>query len=1365
MTLTKKLTYSSCVTILASTVVAICISCGKSCHEDKKSTEPSFDISDRISNNNVKDIVEDSYGQIWIGTFRGLNKYDGTRYHQYFCVGDSTGLPESNISCLYHDSKGRLWVGTSYGVAIHDKCDGFFRVSMPLKNRYVSKFIEDSKGNIFFFNGYEIYQYDEARNTIKLCISKLDPHGTFTSNAFIDDLDVIWVYTPLRLRAFRASDFKETANILIANYYPMFSDISDKSHIWLYGNDGLHLFDTHSRKYAELPVNLQHLPFKNGEVRCIHYYNKTQLLISAENHGLHCYDFKTGQLTGENDKAFPLGNIGISVNKMFSDSRGNLWLGSDDQGIRVLYKHKDMFNAQNVMRRAIGTQSVKSMAADSHDNVWMATKHNGLCLFDNSTQQLHSVKVNGADTELAQGKVSHVTVDKDGFVWVSSMSNVAKCTYSRGCLTAEHTYKISLPMEMACDGDGNMWVSTAGIYVYRIMRGTGEITQKQVYPKSFVFVPSITQLNSSQMLISAFNKAPMLIDRNTMEASEMSNLQACLDSCALHYSFIPTKVMRDSNGDLWIGTVSNGLLHYTVANSHMERIAGLSCSDVSSIELDGKGNLWTSTMDGLDKYNPSTGEVTCYNVADGTGGFQFYDRSSCHLSDGTLIFGGTHGITAFNPEKVVPVKDVNLLFQNLRIHNQIIHPQPGSCLEESMETAKRIRLNYKQNSFSISFSAVDYNDYKRIHYLYIMEGFDSQWTDAGSNSEVYYSNLPSGHYTFRAKIVSNDSNRVLAERNIKVSVAPMPWNTWWAYLLYIIVVTSLVWFVIRTRNKILRERHLARKAEEDKEQEQRINKMNMSFFANISHEFRTPLTMISGPVEQLRNNEFSSPHDKQLLVIIDRSVKRMLRLVNQLLDFNKLENDTLRLHVCRTDVITEMRRIMDLFLMNAEEKGISIECHGMEGPLLLWLDADKLEKIVNNLMSNAMKHTPHGGRIDVTVDIITAHNGKQTLQITVADTGKGLPPSELDNIFKRYYQLNNQQEGTINWGTGIGLYYARALAELHHGSLKAANRADAVARQVLNSCSADADIQHGAVFILSLPTDDNAYSEEEKIKEDEKQTASFPLDIQMKPIIADSLSGEASDDNRPKVLIVDDDTEVVHYLRTLLTPFYRVIYRFDAESALKATCDEEPSLILCDVVMPGMSGYELCHEVKQDIRLSHIPVVLVTAKTTAEDQVAGLESGADAYIMKPFVPKVLLATVSSLLTNREKVKAILNNATVADKSVEEVLSPQDKAFMESLYRIMEQEMAKSELDVNCVSQLMLMSRSKLYYKVKGLTGENPSVFFKTFKLNRAATLIKEGKYNISEIAYMTGFNTLSHFSTSFKKQFGYTPSEYRKKTY
>lgn len=1130
------------------------------------SPEKNLVLSDHISNQKVMSICEDKYGQIWIGTFRGLNKYDGNQYHQYYCVDDSLGLPDNHITHIYRDSHNRLWVATVNGVCLYQANGNFNRVSINGTNKNIEKILEDKEGRIFFLTITDLYQYDENTNTAIIKLSKMLEKNCYNISCHIDRKDVMWIVTPYSVKGYRTQDLKLISQSPVQNY-PIVSFLLDGHQLYLSGYNGMQLFDTNTRKWQHLPVALQGLQIPNDMVNCIHPYGaKGNLLLSTTKHGLFYFNAQEGTILPQSDKNFPFEVPDMQVNKMLTDSKGNLWLGSEDDGVKTIYRYKDMFNSMPALQRAIGKQPVLSVATDRNHHLWISTKKNGLLKYD--------------------------------------------------------------------------------------------------------------------------------------------------------------------------------------AKSHkLTTIAGISCSDISSIEEDRDGNIWVSTLYGLNKIDGKTEKVTTYNEADGVKGFQFYDRASCKLSDGTLIFGGTQGLTIFNPQNVNTNQQISLLFETLKVHNEIMLPGKNGCIKESMEESPHIHLSYKQNSFSIAFSAIDYSDYKHIHYFYQMAGFDNTWIDAGNNNEAYYSNLPAGNYTFKVKMVGSNSDNTIAEKSILVSIAPEPWNSWWAWCLYLIIMGCVGFVIYRQKMRISIEKNMVQKAKDEKEQEQRINKMNMSFFANISHEFRTPLTMISGPVEQLCESESINKHDKLLLNIINRSVDRMLRLVNQLLDFNKLENDTLRLHVKQTDIITEMKRIMDLFIVNTEEKGITLNCHGLEGSYLMLLDSDKLEKIINNLMSNAMKFTPSGGKIDVSFDTGTTNKGEQIITITVADTGKGIPQNEVENIFKRYYQLNNQSTGTINWGTGIGLYYARSLAVLHHGDLKAGNRKDC----------------QGAIFTVTLPTDESLYAANEKALLEQDQKMAFPLHDSQK--VADKVSQDNSTDNRPKILIVDDDTEVVHYLRTLLASSYRIIYRFDAESALKATREEEPSLILSDVVMPGMSGYDLCKEIKQDIQLCHIPVILVTAKTTTENQVEGLNSGADAYVTKPFTPKVLLAMINSQLTNREKTKTILTNATETDKNVEEVLSPQDKLFMDELYHMMEQELANSELDVNKVTKLMHISRTKLYYKVKGLTGENPSVFFKTYKLNRAATLIVEGKYNISEIAYMTGFNTLSHFSTSFKKQFGCTPSEYSKKTY
>ena len=769
-----------------------------------------------------------------------------------------------------------------------------------------------------------------------------------------------------------------------------------------------------------------------------------------------------------------------------------------------------------------------------------------------------------------------------------------------------------------------------------------------------------------------------------------------------------------------------------------------------------QGNLWISTQYGLSKYDRTTKHFTNYYAADGIGGNQFYDRASCRLPDGTLVFGGTHGLTFFNPIDVPIKRNIPLLFSDLKIHNQLIRPQQnGQTISEHLSYSPDIHLEHDENSFSLSFSALDYSEYDRVHYQYHLEGFDNYWIDARNNHEAYYANLPAGEYVFHVKITNNDKSIVEAENSIRIIVYPAPWRTWWAYSIYFILATAIVLLFLRALLRIRTEKEAARHARLEKEQEQRLNRMNMSFFANVSHEFRTPLTMISGPVAQLCNAPDITGENKNLLYIVQRSVNRMLKLVNQMMDFNKLENDTLKLKVKRADIIASLQRLVDIFQVNAKNKNITLNTYGLEDTFLLWLDEDKADKIIGNLMSNAMKFTPTGGKISVCFDVITREEAAQLFKLTtedkdtqyikiaVANTGQDIPEDKLEKIFERYYQMANQTEGTYNWGTGIGLYYARSLAELHHGHLKASKPNEG----------------SGAVFTLILPVNDLSYTEEEREPEQSNQSEAFPLPANV-PYQPEEQT-ENSEEQK-MILVVDDDTEVAHYLNTLLSPHYKIVCRFDAGSALKAMKEEAPDLILSDVVMPGKDGYQLCREVKEDLQLCHIPVILVTAKATVENQVEGLNTGADAYVTKPFEPSYLLALIQSQLKNRENVRSILGKATQVDEIEENVLSPQDNAFMTDLYHLMENEISNPELDIARMTELLKISRTKFYYKVKGLTGENPSIFFKTYKLNRAAELIAEGKYTISEIADITGFSTLSHFSKSFKKQFGVSPSEYHK---
>lgn len=1320
-------------------------------------------ITNNISNQQVNAFAEDAQGHIWIGTFRGLNKYNVHEFHQYFCTDDSLDLPDNQIKDMLRDSKGRLWISTVNGVCRYTDKDNFKHIPSDMTNKNGIQLLEGTDGRIFLNYTSHLSVYNPTTEEMNCVIPQLDPQGTMIVKCFIDAEAQLWVVTPRTLRCYDYYSMQLKDSVAInknSRYFYLHKD----GKIWLTGSRTLLLFDTHTHQFTDLPPALaQHSVLREAEITYIHPYGNNSLLLNTSRHGMFCYNYANNTIAHQGDEDFPFEVPEFQISCMFTDSQNNLWIGSTDQGYTVCYHYKERFNNDNYIRSYFNNKSVVSASAEKNGILWITTLSDGVYRYDLNNKKVVPIDMEKIFPESRQKavRVNQIFVDNDNNLWMTvTNSKVLKCQYNNNDLHIINEYDIKYPMSITQDYNGSIWIGTASPYVYKIAPEEKVFREIKAFDIStgsnFTFIPGLLAMKDGNLLVAAFDKPMQLINTQTEAVKELLLNKEDYKACIKRSVIIPTALYEDMQGDIWIGTVSNGLLRYSPCNGKIQPMPGTACTDISGIEEDTQGNLWVSTLYGLSRYDRTTNRFTNYYEADGIGGNQFYDRASCRLSDGTLVFGGTHGLTLFNPIDVQIRRNIPLLFENLKVHNKLIHPGNKECINKHLSYNPDIKLNYNQNGFSISFVALDYSEHERVHYYYMLEGFDRYWIDANNNREAYYANLPAGCYTFKVRIMDNDRNIVEAENSITVTVEPAPWRTWWAYTLYLLLAAGVVFLFLRALHRIRLEKEQARRAEQEKEQEQRVNKMNMSFFANVSHEFRTPLTMISGPVAQLCESPEIDGNNKKLLHIVQQSVNRMLRLVNQLMDFNKLENDTLKLKVKRTDVVTELKRIMEIFNVNAQSKDISLITTGIEDSFLMWLDADKIDKITTNLLSNALKFTPRGGKIEVNFDVITGEEARQAFRIPqeqtfaqyikleVADTGIGIPEEQTERIFERYYQLNNQSVGSYNWGTGIGLYYARSLARLHHGLLKAGNRTDG----------------QGAVFTLILPTSDEAYSPEERDNEQQEQGKAYPLQPDS-PTGASTHDEEEEDDNLKKILVVDDDTEVAHYLKVLLSPTYRVICRFNAEDAFKAVSEEAPDLVLSDVVMPGTDGYTLCRKIKEDLQLCHTPVILVTAKANMEDQVEGLNTGADAYVTKPFDPTYLQALIQSQLKNREKVRALLGRNTQTDAIANDVLSPQDNAFMTELYSLMENELSNPELDISHMTELLKISRTKFYYKVKGLTGENPSSFFKTYKLNRAAELIKEGKYSISEIADMTGFSTHSYFSKAFKKQFGIAPSEYK----
>lgn len=1307
-------------------------------------------ITDHISNASVCTFAEDGFGNIWLGTSRGVNKLVGNTVVQYFNTQDSLCLADNQIRKIFNDSQNRLWIATTNGICIYTEQDNFKTIPNESASTNVIDIIENKDGDIFINMVHQLCKYDEKEKKFKVVVSNFKKTDAYINNFHTDPQGDIWSVNANYACCFSSKDWTEKYCFDLGSYIQA-SLLRDNGDLWLVVRNKIVVIDT---KNASIKNTENELP--NDEqlskyyIKGIFPYLDNQVILNTEK-GLCIYNISDKSFIYQWDNTFPFEIPNVEIRTMFIDSQKNLWLGSSDQGYFLVKRYESEFNNNNYLRSSLDRKSITSIAKDLDNNIWLVTSYDGVYVYDRQQNNLDRIKTNHfLEKDFAWlKKIVRVFTDSQNNIWlITTYNKILKCRFKKGELDLIDTYHLpTMIFEMEEDKWGNIYATGYNNYLYTLRRGSNTFAPTQLYSDNFSYTTGLLAMSSGNLMIASFNNDLRILNTLTNDISSIK-----LKHLIKHSVLLPTCLHEDSNNKIWLGTLVNGVFYIDPHTGEAEHLEGISCSDISSINEDQQGIIWIATQNGLCKYDRTNKKFTTFYGGDGLGGSQFNERSSITYPDGSLLFGGTHGVTIFNPVDISHKRTIPIFFENLLVHNRLIRPGNGEPIDKHLNYKPKIQLHHDENSFSISFSALDYSSSSKIQYFYKMEGFDDYWVNSKESKTAHYSNLPVGNYTFKVKITSTNNAIVETENSIEVEVTPAPWLSPWAYCIYVIIALLIVFFIFRTVKQIAISKLAARKAREEKEHEEHINKMNASYFANISHEFRTPLTMMVGPVTQLVESESFAGKEKRMIQILQRSIMRLLKLVDQQLDFNKLENDSLPLVVSKTDVISTITDQIEIFQFNLENKKIEFRTRGLEGIFIVWLDQDKFVKILTNLMANALKFTSNGGSIDLEFDVISNleaadifdlnDNEKQLqyIKISIADSGPGITPGKEQKIFERFYQ-DDYGKDVYNWGTGIGLYFSQKLIDLHHGHIKAENK-----------------INGGAIFTFILPVNDEVYPASERLDKGKKLNQHFVKNNTILEILEDSqIKSE-----RPTLLIVDDDTEVIYYLQLLLEKYYNLICKFDADSALDALDSNRIDLVLSDVIMPKISGYELCKTIKNNIQLCHIPIILVTSKYGVESQVEGLNVGADAYVTKPFDPVYLLALIDTTLKNREKIKNLLSSNTKTEEISEDVLSSHDALFMSELYGLMESELSNVELNISEMTGRMNVSRTKLYYKIKGLTGENPNVFFKTYKLNRAAQLLKEGKYNISEVADMTGFSTLSHFSSSFKKHFGISPSDYIK---
>ncbi len=1352
---------SPSITILALSVLTLSACSTYNGGEVPTPAEGSVVMAPYVSNQRVNAFAEDSQGHIWMATQRGLNRFDGHEFQQFFCTDDETGLPDNQINAVYALQDGRLCVATVNGVAFTTDQGNFHRVAVEDGTLNMGTLLETRSGKVLFSNNSALYCYFPDQDIILPVFRELNAFGA--TSMTLDHEDRLWVITGngFILNCYSTQDWSLLSSARTGFQAYHIADAQDGT-VWVSGMGRLAIMDTATFSWQPIPAPIQaEKRLMGGDVDILFPIDAGSMLLNVIGKGFYLYQKNLDKLLFQTDDNFPYTIPDAEVRTIFQDSRRNLWFGTTDKGYSVSYNIKGLFGGNRSLVNAFRDKTVTSLCPDAMGNLWISTLRDGLWYYRWEEGKLQEVEIDHLipDSTVGYIRSNKVFCDSSGEVWLlfSTKMRATRCAWDGKNLRELDFFYCNNPLSITEDDQGHIWVGGYSSTLIRYDKATrSRETVDIATPGTWTYVPEMRMIEAGRLEAACFNQAPVTVNTYTLDVKQRLIMDEEQKATIRRSVIIPTRMFRDSAGDMWLGTISNGLIFCDEKTGKKTAMEDIPCLDVCSIEEDLQGNIWVSTMNGLAKYDRTTHRFIHFTGADGTGGDQYSERASCIMPDGTLVFGGTHGLTCFNPLDAPAKRTVPIVFEYLTIHNQLVRPSDDGPIDKLLSEKPDVVIRHNHNAFDITFSALDFSEFEQIRYAYKLEGFDKDWVRINTRRNAYFAHVPPGRYKLRVTIANGSHTITETEESLNIRVLP-PWqNSWWAWILWtliglllLFVLYTFIRHVQRVRKEAARRiwqvRRERERAEEAQQAEKELNKIQMNYFSNVAHEFRTPLTMIAGPAQQLSESESIAGQDKKLVDIIRRNATWLLSLVNQLLDFNRIGNSKLQMKVAHMDIIQPLRDTAELFGFNARSKGIELGTYGLEEPFEMWVDADKVQKVVMNLLSNALKFTPAGGKVSLSFDVlsraeairrfplVSTDTDAQWASISVADSGPGIDEDQLEKIFERFYQ---SEAGKKFAGSGIGLYYARVLCGLHHGYIRAWNRPEG-----------------GALFSLVLPVSESSYTQDERVSEaPQLQTHTLA-----EAIVEDNPEEEAA---KKHIVVVDDDIDIANYLKVLLKPHYKVSLYYDGESALKGMAEDAADLIISDVVMPGMDGYELCSRIKGDLQLSHIPVVLVTAKVAVESQVQGLDKGADAYVTKPFQPAYLMALVKSLLENREKLHRQLGSVTTTEELSSEALSPRDAAFMQELYDLMEKELANADLDIVHMTEMMKISRTKFYYKVKGLTGENPSVFFKRYKLNRAADLLKEGKYNMSEIAWMTGFNTLSHFSTSFKKQFGVPPSEY-----
>lgn len=1326
--------------------LSVCLLCITSC------TERHFDSDERLRNNepsttqdisflDINAFAQDSLGYMWIATLGGLNRYNGYDFQLYtHQANDTTSLNNDFVFSVFIDSSNNLWVGTAVGLDRFDFETEKFEKYQSKYSTAIYSFFEASDGKVWVATPFGLGWINKKEHSVVFPF-KQQPVNLLWE----DKANHLWVGLNGDKGLAMIKDYRTWI------YYPLpqqrkvtccYAD--PQGRWWLGTNQGIIIFNPGTRTVdAQALPELQAPDLCNTQITFIKEIEPLRILIGTTTKGFFYYDIVSHSLLQNMPLRFNP-NLSLQLHTCYKDRQDNIWIGTYDKGFVIGNKYGSNFNKDQVLSDLFKGKFITRVIEDRWKNLWIATRYDGLFRYSSSKETMKYPEFKD------YGFFEELYIDSKNRLWMAFENTllVGSIT-SGGMLQIQKRFNIENVRVIKEDHLGNIWLGTwSGLFKIKPDMGSFE----KIFSAN---VPDICILKSGNLLFTAYSKGIYKIDNHSskpMQVKVPAQFSTLVLNCITVY--------QDSQGRIWIGTYGNGSLcmqngKYSILSTEN----GLLSNNTLCFKEDADGRMWISTSRGVARVTLTNQgfDIKHYLKGDGTLGDQFHEKAGCRTSDGRIFFAGNHGLTFFSPLDIrINKTSPQINIEDLRIFNRSVTPgQKGTPLEKDILYTKKMILNYKQTTISLDYAGIDFTAPNKLTYKYKLEGFEKQWNYVGTYRRASYSNLPPGKYTFLVSAINSDGIESIKPASIAIVVKAAPWLTWQAWLLYSLCGIALVTLILKTWIKTKLNEQLIETEHNERKREKQVAQMKMNFFANISHEIRTPLTLISAPLDQILSHA-TDPDNTILLNNIARNVKRMWQLTNQLLDFGKIENGVLRLNVAKTNAIEQIKNIYDSFSYLAERKNINLQYVPHCPEELIWLDEDKLEKILYNLLTNAIKHTTHDKSVYLTTRIISQDEARELyetdrpmesiafMETMVSDQGEGILSEKMKELFVRYQQIETEAGVKPDYsGNGIGLNYTKTLVETHKGFIRAAQNKDG-----------------GMDFAFILPTDD-VYSEKEK-KQHTEDLFIMPQEIKGE---GGTLSIDKQSMRREEayytILVAEDNIELLDYLENLFAGKYCVIRASNGKEAWECIQSQTPDLVVSDVIMPEWNGYELCSRIKADFSYCHIPVILLTARTIVSEQVEGLNNGADAYICKPFNNDFLLLTIRNMLKHKEDLQKFFCIPQMTKTEVWEIANDShEKIFMEKLTGFLEKELDNPELNIDFIAQELGYSRSVFYRKIKSMTNTPPNDFIRIYRLKRAAEKIVLGTDSLTEIAERTGFSSYSYFSKVFKKHFGISPKKY-----